>query len=508
MGLLTANTAWGMGHLHAARPEDYPSVAPFRFNDGVASYVVNLNGLRRSPDQDYSDEQIVHLEDAIARAFDTWNDVLAPLGLRFLRLPKWAPRDLSVITFDYERLIPAEWRFDSLAGAHSLPIFGLFFSPVPIIFDNTEVFADLADEPVVVDRPLAHPHEQFLDSQVVDIYSVALHEIGHILGLAHPSESFSNDESYNFLALESVRIDPYCLKPSEFLCGKNLAFRRPLLRTEIDSIMRIPVQVGVRYTDVTPADRAFVAFALRYFNPEGADEILADARRRFLLTSPLRFANVFDENEKDPPTRIDNNTIDHAMPIEPNSIILGSIVVAENGDGEPEKDVDVYAFEVTEQTAGATWYFDIDQGGGLIGAAWVDLSLEVCDAAGRTLARNDDAHAVDPGSLSMVDPFLTHVFQVPDTYYVVVTSSPEKEETDAVGDYELRIGIGSVPEPTGEREVIPALIDPSVADCLGTAPVDTSAVPCQTFGILAAVVLALMVLPSRRRTAPPQQPSG
>lgn len=501
--LICAGLALGMGHLHADRPEHYPPMDPLKVGDGKLTYVVNMDGLLFSTKQDYSANDVAAIEDAIARAFETWADVLAPLNLEFERLPKWRASDLPVITFDYEFFIPDCLEYDTLAGAHSLSIFGLFFASIPIIFDNTELFVDLADEPVVVDRPMAHPYTCYTASAMIDVYSAALHEIGHVLGLAHPSDSYKRNASYNFLALDSVRIDPSRMRPSGFVCGEDIARRRPLLRTEIDSVMRVPLEPGARYMDIPPADRAFLAFALRYLNPSGADEILAEARRIFLETSPLRFGNVFEEYEKDPPDRSTNDTLENAQAVEPNSIILGSIVVTEGQDGRTDEDVDFYVFEVTDRTVDADWFFDIDHGGGLIGPSWVDAKIELRDGDGNVLAENTDANEIDAGSISTVDPFLTHRFDSAGKYYIVITSESTASKLGATGDYEFKIGVGSVPEPRGSRQIIPALADSSVAECLGTGPIDTSSVPCQMFGILAAGLwtLAALALASGRRHA-------
>jgi len=506
-GLVAVRSALGLGHLHADRPESYPPPSPHWVKDGSISYVVDMSGLRRSPNLTYTAEQVGRIERAIVRAFDTWNGVLAPLNLQFEKLPKWRDGELNVFTFNYERLLPSSWIGDSLAGAHSFTIFGLSYVQFPIIYDNTERFDDLADEPAVIDRPLGHPYMKYTESDAADVYSVALHEIGHVLGLAHPAESFKRDESYNFLALESVRIDARCMAPSEFVCGQHIARRRPLLRTEISSIMA-PLEFGAVHMDIPPGDRAFVAFALRYLNPAGADEILAEARRLFLATSPLRFANVFEEYEKDLPGREDNNTIENAQTIEPNSIIVGSLAATESEDGYDLGDVDVYSFEVTEETAEATWHFDVDYGGGLPGPTWVDAKLTLLDETGQTLAENDDTDQLDPGSITTDDPFLTFRFDAPGRYYLEVSSMTPIDEFGSTGDYELRVGVGGVPEPQGLRDVIPALADPSVADCLGTDPIDTSAVCCQEFGILAATMLAFFLILHRcfvgRRAAGPR----
>lgn len=475
-----------MGHLHADRPEAYPSLDPNKAHDGVISYTVDLHRLLNVSGTTYTADDVARLEQAIVRAFDMWNDVLAPLGLRFEQVNQTDGIDLPVFTFDYERLLPAFLETESIAGAHSFSILGLYVWQLPIIFNSTEPFADLSDAEVVAGRPLAHPYTCFVRQESLDITSVALHEIGHVLGMSHPSDAHKEDKSFNFLALESVRIDGRCMQPSDFLCGENVARRRPLLRTELDSVMKVPIEFGVRYVEIPPADRAFVAFALRYLNPEGADEVLARARQMFRETSPLRFANVITEFERAVEDAENNNTLEHAQPVEPNTIVLASISLIDTPDGGADEDVDVYAFDVTDATVGAPWVFDIDMGAGLVGLSWVDTRLELRDANGTTLAEADDADEPDAGSLSELDPYLKHRFDAPGTYYLIVSSPVDLSEPEGSGDYELKIGVGGVPEPAGLREAIPALVDPSAADCIGTGPIDTSAIPCMGFGILAS----------------------
>ncbi len=503
LGLSVPLPVLAMGHLHADRPEAYPALDPSVVRDGVIDYTVDLHRLLNVAGTSYTPEDVPRLEAAVVRAFDMWNEVLAPLGLRFERVDRTEDIDLPVFTFDYERLLPPYFQIESIAGAHSFSVLGLYVWQLPLIFDSTEVFADLSETDVVADRPLAHPYTCFTAEQSLDITSVALHEIGHVLGMAHPSDSHKQGKSFNFLALDSVRVDGRCLRTSAFLCGEHVDRRRPLLRTELDSVMKVPIEFGIRYAEIPPADRAFVAFALRYLNPHGADEVLARARQMFRETSPLRFANVITEFERAVEGAENNNILEHAQTVEPNTIVLGSISLVDAPNGEAEEDVDVYAFEVTEATLDAVWVFDIDMGAGLLGTSWVDAQLELRDASGATLAEVDDVEKPDEGSLSELDPFLEYRFASPGTYYLLVRSAVDLTDPDGSGDYELKIGVGGVPEPTGVREPIPALVDPSVAECIGAGPIDTSAVPCMGFGILAGW-LAVWVLSFVRRVRAPE----
>jgi len=69
---------------------------------------------------------------------------------------------------------------------------------------------------------------------------------------------------------------------------------------------------------------------------------------------------------------------------------------------------------------------------------------------------------IDEGSISMVDPFIEWVPEESGTYFIFIRSAVDIPEDGSTGDYALKIGVGQVPEPAGEK---PPLDDPSVAIC-------------------------------------------
>jgi hypothetical protein len=403
------------------------------------------------------------------------------------------------MAFDYEPLLPDAFFGDSVAGALTLPIFDAI-KLMPIVFDTSEPFADLAELPSIIERPLSQPYVRFVDSQKIDISSVALHEIGHELGLAHPTEAFRYQGNYNFLALPTVHVDPACLQHSEYVAAENIERRRPMLRIEMDSLMT-PVRQGGIYMEIPPEDLAFVAFNFRHLNPEGADLLLATAKARFAETHSLRFANVITELEKTADSAGDNDAIERAMEISPPVVLLGSLGLTD--DNLDVQDRDFFRFQVTEEQVGQPWLFDIDEGGGLKGIGWVDALLEILDADGNVLASARDTNGLDPGSISTVDPFLEWSPESPGTYYLTARSEVEIGQNGATGDYVLKIGIGQVPEPSGQA--LPP-DDPSVADCGRIVlPAGSNSFACGGIGLPALLItlLPISLEPIRRRLSQP-----
>ena len=221
-----------------------------------------------------------------------------------------------------------------------------------------------------------------------------------------------------------------------------------------------PLQIGATITDIPPEDRAFVAFVLREVDPEGADEMLRAAQELFRRRYPLRFANVIEEHEFVPGGRSDNDSAATAVPVRAGLIVLGSLPPV--GSPAKVKDQDYYRFTVSPSQVGCRWIFDIDMGGGLTGANWVDAILELYDAGQVVLAVADDAAEPDEGSYSTVDPYLTWTPDEPGEYYLRVMAKPGVFEPGGTGDYELKVGIDRVPEPTGQA---PPFVDPSVQGC-------------------------------------------
>lgn len=483
------------GHIWVERPADYPRINRVQAAAGAVTYTVDLSGFFFSTTQSLPPQAIAGLEEAVVRAFEKWNEVLEPVGLRFERRPIGTLVDIPVFALAYDRFLPPDVFGETVAGSLAFPLNSVMnFSP--IVFNADHPFEALDLRPTVTDGGLHHPYLRYVDLDGICMYTTTMHEIGHQFGIGHPQEMFALGRNFGFLGLDTVQVDPECLTPSDFVSGEDLRRRGRILPTEIDSILA-PLQIGATATDLPPEDRAAVAFILRALDPPAADEMLDRARELFRTTNPLRFANVVTEYEFQPGVGSDNNTRARATPAEPGTIILGSIARPVTGSGTADRDY--YRFSVSDADAGMTWIFDIDLGGGLSGANWVDAVLEIQDSDGTVLAANDDALELDPGSISTADPFLTWIPAQGGTYFVCVAAGRGHEEPGGIGDYELKIGIGSVPKPTGQA---PEFTDPSVGSCeFQPIPAQPLAPLCGGIGLLFPMMegIALLGLISHRR---------
>jgi hypothetical protein len=456
--IVAGRSAAGAGHLWSGHPADYPRINRVQARGGVVAYSVDFSVLGLLPEQNMSAEDVAELEAAAVRAFDKWNEVLEPVGLRFERRGVGQRVDIPVFAFRYEEYLPPELLGDTVAASSAFPLNGVMnFST--IVVDATEPFEALDTRPTVIDGGLHHPYIRYVDFDGVCMFTTIVHEIGHQFGLGHPQDMFAEGRNFDFLALETVQIDPGCMAPSDFVSGENLRRRGRFLASEIDSVMG-PLQIGATLVEIPPEDRAFVAFVLREVNPEGADEMLRRARGLFEQTNPFRFTNVVPEYESVPGVREGDDSFDTAIPVEAGQIVLGSLT--------PEtrelrrKDQDYYSFTVDAGQVGEVWIFDIDGGGGLTGANWVDAALELYNAGKVLLAVSTGADAADPGSFSVVDPYLVWTPEEPGRYFLRLVAEPRVGEPGWTGDYELRIGIGEVPEPQGQAA---PFADPSVEEC-------------------------------------------
>ena len=474
-------------HIWRTDPVDYQIIDPVAVADGRITYQIDLGGFNIFGGKGLSAAQLAHLADGVRRAFITWNQVIAPIGLEFAEAQPGQVFELAVRAVPYDRLRPVGTEEDSIALALDLPLRHIH-TVLPIWFDATEDLGNLLDAPVVADRLLSQPHVRLVDSRQYDIYSVGLHEMGHVLGLGHVADGVRAAANYNFLGMSTVLLDAACLRPSVWVGGLDTHARRPILETELPSIM-IPIRRGTVTTVIPPDDRATVAFLLRHLNPAGAEQMLAEARTLYGQTTPLRFANVRYEAEKNGGFER-NATLESAMPVGPNEVIIGSLFGKDEDDGP--YDADCYRLDLSTWPAGTPVVLDVVEAGGLPDTGATGVRLQLLDEQGSTVALGHPVGALGAGHYSTEDPILIWSLAVPGVYYILV----EQPGDATPGTYVLKIGVGGPTEPTGQ---VQPTLDASGSEGCPTITPSAGLCPVLGFTVLTLPALALFVVRPRRQ---------
>ncbi len=488
LAIAGAGSAHAGAHIWNTRPADYQLLDPFAAADHVITYQIDLAGFNLLSGKWHSPAELADLSEGVRQAFETWNQVLEPIGLQFAEAQEGEGVELAVRALAYDRFQFGLLTNDSIAVSLGWP-FQRVYTILPIWFDAAEDLANLRDRPALTDHLLSQPYVKIVDSDQYDIYSVALHELGHVVGLGHVTEAIRTGTNYNFLGMTTVLLQADCLEPSSWVGGLTTATRRPILETELPTIM-IPIRRGTVTRTIPPDDRATVAFLLRHVNPAGADQVLAQAQDLYRQSSPLRFANVRYELEKN--NGFDrNSSLESAMPVEPNQVILASLF-GEDADGGP-RDTDYYRLDLSAWPAGTPIVLDIDEAGGLLDTGAEGLLLQLLDEQGNMVALGHPAGTLDPDSYDIEDPLLNIPLPSPGVYYIQVQQPDDAKP----GMYVLKIGVGGPVEPADP--VQPTIDAAGSQDCPTVTP-SASICPAVGFTVLSLAAMALFALRPGRRT--------
>ncbi len=287
-----------------------------------------------------------------------------------------------------------------------------------------------------LNNPLTNPFSTFTTQPLYDLESVALHEIGHALGLTHPDEVIANSVTNLFSPFARNRAEAadnrvqvrFVNEDNFFRAHPEAGLPEPPYSVHnqhegsSSAVMNTGTLEGQISRTLTPDELG--AIGIMYEDAAARTAAATAAAAASLSFGPQRRLAQDIVIERDmhvsfgnPPPPRENNDDMARQTLPSDSRLVGNLY--ESHERDPR---DRYLFEVPEIPQGQSsvrMTFDIDAGRedprmSDRSAKTGDLRLRILTRDGDGIVRNDNATAIDEGSLFLDDPFLAYDFTAKD----------------------------------------------------------------------------------------------